>query len=157
MPCQTVFFELNQHKSLPMKWCISFFISFAIVGCTSQKSNHLLPADRYTTTPSGLKYRIIKKGTGTPAKEGQEVLIFETTSYLNGTVLYSNEKSTTPVKVLIGGHQATDGVDEGLRGMKVGEIRMLVAPPYLVKRKSYPQNVSPDSALAIKIILHKIL
>ena len=102
-------------------------------------------------------YTILKKGTGEKAKEGQEVLIFETTSYLNGIVLYSNENSTTPVKVLIGGQQATKGVDEGLRGMQVGEVRKLIAPPELVKRKSYPPNVSPDSTLVIKIILHKIL
>lgn len=91
------------------------------------------------------------------AKAGQEVLLFETTSYLDGTVLYSNENSKSPVKVLIGGNQATTAVDEGLRGMQVGEIRKLIAPPNLVKRKSYPPNVSPDSALTIKIILHKIL
>ena len=84
-------------------------------------------------------------------------MIRETTSYLNGTVLYSNENSGTPVKVLIGGNQATNAVDEGLRGMQEGEIRQLIAPPNLVRRKSYPSNVSPDSSLTIKIILHKIL
>jgi FKBP-type peptidyl-prolyl cis-trans isomerase len=134
------------------------FISLVISGCGSQyKLAKANPEDGYITTASGLKYTILKKGSGAPAKEGQEVLIFETTTYLDGTVLYSNEKSTTPVKVLIGGHQATDGVDEGLRGMQAGEIRQLIAPPYLVKRKSYPSNVSPDSTLMIKIILHKIL
>jgi hypothetical protein len=44
-----------------------------------------------------------------------------------------------------------------LRGMQVGEIRQLIATANLVKRISYPQNVSPDSALVIKIILDKIL
>ena len=121
------------------------------------KTTNSLSPGSYIKTPSGLMYTILKKGTGEKAKEGQEVLIFETTSYLNGTILYSNENSTTPVKVLIGGQQATDGVDEGLRGMQVGEVRKLIAPPELVKRKSYPPNVSPDSTLVIKIILHKIL
>ncbi|RXK60747.1 hypothetical protein ESA94_09800 [Lacibacter luteus] len=100
---------------------------------------------------------MLKQGEGDTAKQGQEVLIFETTSYLNGTVLYSNEHTTTPVKVLLGGNQATTAVDEGITGMRVGEIRRLIAPHYLVKRKTYPQNVSPDSALTIKVILHKIL
>ena len=71
--------------------------------------------------------------------------------------MYSNENSTTAVKVLIGGKQATEGVDEGLRGMQVGEVRKLIAAPHLVKRTSYPENISPDSTLMIKIILHKIL
>ena len=121
------------------------------------KTTNSLSPGSYIKTPSGLMYTILKKGTGEKAKEGQEVLIFETTSYLNGTILYSNENSTTPVKLLIGGQQATKGVDEGLRGMQVGEVRKLIAPPELVKRKSYPPNVSPDSTLVIKIILHKIL
>ena len=91
------------------------------------------------------------------AGPGDEVLIYETTSYRNGTVLYSNYDSTSPVKVLIGGNQATQAVDEGLRGMRIGEIRELTAPPYLVKRKGYPANVSPDSTLVIRIRLDSIL
>ena len=105
------------------------------------------------STKSGLQYRVLEKGSGSNAKAGDTVFIFETTSYRNGTVLYSNYNSTTPVKVLIGGNQATAAVDEGLRGMRVGEIRELVAPHYLVKRKTYPDNVSPDSTLVIKIRL----
>jgi hypothetical protein len=41
--------------------------------------------------------------------------------------------------------------------MQVGEVREIIAPPHLVKRKSYPPNVSPDSTLVIKLILHEIL
>ena len=129
-------------------------IVIALISCSKQEPRS---GDAYITTSSGLKYKIIQNGNGEPAKEGSEVLIFETTSYRDGTVLYSNENSGSPVKVLIGGNQATEGVDEGLRGMQVGEIRELIAPPYLVKRKSYPPNMSPDSTLVIKLILHEIL
>lgn len=142
-----------------MKKYNSILIIFLLVSCTNQ--NKLTRSgntdDGMIKTPSGLKYMILKKGAGPPAKVGQEVLIYETTTYLNGTVLYSNENSTNPIKVLIGGRQATDGVDEGLRGMQTGEVRKLIVPPYLAKRKTYPDNVSPDSTLAIKIILYKIL
>lgn len=108
------------------------------------------------STKSGLTYRILEKGSGMKAKVGDEVFIYETTSYRNGTVLYSNYNSTSPVKILIGGNQATTAVDEGLRGMRVGEVRELVAPPHLVKRKGYPPNVSPDSTLVIKMKLDRI-
>lgn len=141
-----------------MKWLSIPIMLLLSHGCTtSAQLKTVVPQDGYTTTASGLKYIILQKGSGEPAKAGQEVLIFETTTYLDGTILYSNENSTTAVKVLIGGNQATDAVDQGLRGMQVGEIRKLIAPPYLVRRKSYPPNVSQDSSLTIKIILHKIL
>ena len=139
-----------------MKYRLRMAVFIFITGCAIHKQATNLP-DGYTKTSSGLQYKILQKGTGDTAKAGQEVLIFETTTYLNGTVLYSNEHTTSPVKVLLGGNQATEAVDEGIRGMQVGEIRQLIAPHYLVKRKSYPPNVSPDSALTIKIILHKIL
>lgn len=141
-----------------MKYLYILFSLFCLVNCTSQnKSARSAAANGYTITLSGLKYKILQKGSGAKAKAGQEVLIRETTTYLDGTVLYTNETTGSPVKVLIGGNQATSAVDEGLRGMQTGEIRLLIATPDLVRRKSYPQNVSPDSSLAIKIILHKIL
>jgi FKBP-type peptidyl-prolyl cis-trans isomerase len=140
-----------------MKWLlVSSFL--AITACGTQKKI-IAGTDNngFIITTSGLKYKINQPGTGEGAKAGQEVLIFETTSYLDGTVLYSNENSGNPVKVLIGAHQATEAVDEGLRGMQTGEIRTLICPPHLVKRTAYPDNVSPDSTLLIKIILHKFL
>jgi hypothetical protein len=41
--------------------------------------------------------------------------------------------------------------------MRIGEVRELLAPSYLVKRKGYPPNVSPDSSLVIKIRLAGIV
>jgi FKBP-type peptidyl-prolyl cis-trans isomerase len=140
-----------------MKWLL-LSGCFVITACGTQKKNIAATDNNgFILTSSGLKYKINQQGTGERAKAGQEVLIFETTSYLDGTILYSNENSGNPVKVLIGGHQATQAVDEGLRGMQTNEIRTLICPPYLVKRTAYPDNVSPDSTLFIKIILHKIL
>lgn len=129
-----------------MKSIIPIFLFLILISCSKS----------VITTKSGLQYRILEKGSGIKAKSGDEVFIYESTSYRNGTVLYSNYNSTSSVKVLIGGNQATVAVDEGLRGMRVGEVRELVAPPYLVKRKSYPPHVSPDSTLVIKIKLDKI-
>ncbi len=141
-----------------MKYFFIFLSSYWFLSCTNQKSlSKSRSDDGYVITETGLKYKILQKGSGQRAKVGQEVLIRETTTYLDGTVLYSNENTNSPVKVLIGGNQATNAVDEGLRDMQEGEIRQLIATPNLVRRKSYPQNVSPDSSLAIKILLDKIL
>lgn len=130
-----------------MKLYITLFSAFLLFSCSA----------KIVSKKSGLQYKILKKGSGIKAKAGDEVFIFETTSYRNGTVLYSNYDSKTAVKVLIGGNQATEAVDEGLRGMQAGEIRELHAPHYLVKRKGYPDNISPDSPLVIKMRLDKIV
>lgn len=132
----------------PVTSFLLIFLVLWLVGCWK---------GRVMTTRSGLQYKRLVKGTGAKARAGQEILLFETTRYRNGTILYSNEGTTTPVKVLIGGNQATRAVDEALVGMKVGEVKEIIAPPHLVKRKDYPPNVHPDSALVIKLILHKIL
>ncbi len=125
-----------------------------LLSCAQPKKSE--SADEYITTSSGLKYKILVAGTGEPAKAGDEILLRETTSYRDGTVLYSNENGS-PVEVLIGGNQATEAVDEGLRCMQVGETRVIIAPPHLVKRTGYPPNVSPDSTLVIRMILDDIL
>lgn len=127
----------------------NFFLAALLLVCCA--------TGKMRQSASGLQYIILKKGHGPKARTGQQIMLFETTSYRTGEVLYSNENTTTPVKVLIGGNQATKAVDEALVGMREGEIKQIVAPPYLVKRTGYPPNVHPDSTLVIKMILHKIL
>ncbi len=76
-------------KSLMIYKRIQIFLCFTLfLGCTN----------KVISTNSGLKYTILTKGTGLKAKSGDEVYIFETTSYRNGTELYSNFNSKTPVK-----------------------------------------------------------
>jgi FKBP-type peptidyl-prolyl cis-trans isomerase len=133
------------------------FLCLSSVGlCLAQPGTRNVAGDTISSK-TGLKYLIVKKGKGTIAKAGHEVLIFETASYNSGKVLYTNENTDRPIKVLIGGKQATEGEDEGLRGMQVGEVRKMFIPNYLCKRSGYPPNISPDSAIVVNVILHKIL
>lgn len=113
--------------------------------------------DLLITTPSGLRYRVLKPGSGVKAGEGDEVLIYETTMYKDGTVLYSNEEADQPLKVKIGAGMVLEGIDEGLQGMRAGEIRELHLPYFLAKRTMYPDHISPDSALVIKMIVKEVI
>ncbi|MEO5905251.1 MAG: FKBP-type peptidyl-prolyl cis-trans isomerase [Saprospiraceae bacterium] len=150
-----------------MKILTAIIAIFFIVACKNPKQPEAVvetepivsePQDPdEVTTYSGLKYTILKPGRGMPATEGDEVLFYETTTYLDGSLLYTNEGSGSPAKILLGGNQATQGVDEGLRGMQVGEIRRLILTPQLARRTEYPENISPDSAIVVKIILDKII
>lgn len=124
-----------------------------LVSCTSR----FYKRNEEVTTPTGLRYSILKNGKGAKVKEGQEVLIYETVSYLSGTNLYSTRDMGTPIKVKVGGQQVIKGVDEGLIGMKAGELRKLIVPALLSKRTEYPPFLSPDSTLVYKIELVEIV
>ncbi len=102
------------------------------------------------TTVSGLQYKILKEGTGEEAKLGQDVQIHESTSYRDGTLIFSSE-GMKPLQFTLGGKMVIQGVDEGVRGMKKGEIRKLIVPTSLSKRSSYPPILSKDSILVYRI------
>ncbi|NII26927.1 hypothetical protein HB364_17690 [Pseudoflavitalea sp. X16] len=111
----------------------------------------------FNESPSGLKYRTLREGTGEPAKAGQEVLIHETMSYYNDSLLFDSRKLPRPIKVLIGGNQVIKGIDEGLVGMKKGEVKKLIIPPALSKRQGVQTFPHPDSTLIYEIELMDIL
>ncbi|MCB0435392.1 MAG: FKBP-type peptidyl-prolyl cis-trans isomerase [Mangrovimonas sp.] len=127
-------------------------IGFGILlfNCTSKQTD-------FIETPSGLKYKILKEGQGEPVKKGHEVFIHETMSYTNDSLLFDSRNLPSPVKVLVGGSQAIDGVDEALPGMKVGEIKKLIIPPKLSQRSGEHTFPHPDSTLVYEIELIEIL
>lgn len=126
--------------------------------CTSSKSTTQSNGEKgYTETSSGLKYKILKRGTGETVKVGQEILLHETMSYRNDSLLFDSRKLPRPIKVLVGADQVIKGVDEGLVGMQKGEIKKLIVPPALSKRKGIQTFPHPDSVLIYEIELIDIL
>ena len=134
-----------------MKKVILLFV-LLIISCKEEKSG-----DAMKTTASGLQYKTIKQGSGAAAKVGDEVIIHETMSYSNDSLLFDSRTLPTPVKILVGGSQAIQGVDEGIRGMQEGEIRKLIVPPALSKRSGNPTFPHPDSVLVYEVELIEIV
>jgi len=85
------------------------------------------------------------------------VRIHETTTLKDGTLIYSTRTNGKPLKFWLGGNQVIAGVDEGVRGMRVGERRKLIVPPSLSKRSSYPANIPPEATLYYDIELVEII
>lgn len=112
---------------------------------------------KFVHLDSGLKYKILKKGKGEVAKAGNEVLIHETMSYPNDSLLFSSYRQTGPIKFRVGGNQVITGVDQGVRGMKKGEIRKLIVPPALSKRMGHQTFPHPDSTLIYVVELVDII
>src|SRR4051812_38403993 len=83
------------------------------------------------TTESGLKYAILKPGTGPGAVKDQLVSVHYTGWLEGGTEFDSSRKRKDPFGVVVGKGLVIKGWDEGLLGMKAGELRQLIIPPAL--------------------------
>jgi FKBP-type peptidyl-prolyl cis-trans isomerase len=80
------------------------------------------------TTASGLKYQVLKTGTGAVAKAGQSVSVHYTGWLTNGKKFDSSVDRGQPFEFNLGAGQVIRGWDEGVAGMKVGEKRKLTIP-----------------------------
>ena len=101
------------------------------------------------TTPSGLKYFELKKGTGAEAKAGQRVSVHYTGWLVNGKKFDSSVDRREPFEFKLGGGQVIKGWDEGVAGMKVGGKRQLQIPPNLGYGAAGAGGVIPPNATLI--------
>ena len=86
------------------------------------------------TTGTGLRYMIIKKGTGELAKEDSSFNKFAKVKFkvslLNGTICYSSD-STGLREFMIGQDDVETGVHEGIQYMHVGDVARFILPSHL--------------------------
>ena len=137
-------------KSTFVILAMSFTLILAI-GCNKKNKS------KQIRTPSGLIYEVTKEGTGTKQiKRGDWIKMHQESTYSDGTTIFSTTNLGYPVTIQLGGGMSVRGVEEGIRGMRVGEIRKLIVPPALSKRRKYAPHISPDSTLYYTIEILEI-
>jgi peptidylprolyl isomerase len=107
----------------------------------------------YKKTASGLKYAILKPGTGATAKAGDRVGVHYTGWLTDGTKFDSSLDRNQPFKFTLGQGMVIKGWDEGVQGMKVGEKRQLVIPPDLAYGERGVGPIPPNSTLIFDVEL----
>ena len=106
------------------------------------------------TTPSGLKYTVVKAGSGTEAQAGKTVSVHYTGWLTNGTKFDSSVDRGTPFEFPLGQGRVIKGWDEGVAGMKVGEKRKLTIPADLAYGKNgFPPVIPANSVLIFDVEL----
>ena len=86
-------------------------------------------APKVEEKPSGLKITYVAPGDP-GAKDGDSVSVLYTGKLENGTVFDASEKhGGDPIEFILGKGMVIKGWDEGIKGMVVGEKRVLVIPP----------------------------
>jgi peptidylprolyl isomerase len=100
-----------------------------------------------TRTATGLYYRDLGDGAGTPVANGQRVAVRYTGWLANGTQFGSNVGGAT-LEFTLGSGQLIPGLEQGIVGMRVGGRRQLVIPPSLAYGSS-GQGAIPGNAILV--------
>lgn len=111
------------------------------------------PGSEMTTTASGLKYQVLKQGTGTASpKATDSVKVHYHGTLLNGTVFDSSVQRNEPISFPL--NQVIAGWTEGLQLMKVGDKFKFEIPANLAygERSPSPQ-IPPNSTLVFEVEL----
>ncbi|MGB3655631.1 MAG: FKBP-type peptidyl-prolyl cis-trans isomerase [Rivularia sp. (in: cyanobacteria)] len=120
--------------------------STTVADSTTTKASDNKMSDGIVTTPSGLKYEVLKEGTGETPKSGQNVTVHYTGTLEDGTKFDSSRDRGQPFQFKIGQGQVIKGWDEGLSTMKVGGRRNLIIPPELGYGSRGAGGVIPPNA-----------
>ena len=105
------------------------------------------------TTASGLKYQVLKQGTGTVSpKSADTVNVHYHGTLLDGTVFDSSVERGQPISFPL--NRVIKGWTEGLQLMKVGDKFKFVIPPDLAYGPNSPSpKIPPNSTLVFEVEL----
>jgi FKBP-type peptidyl-prolyl cis-trans isomerase len=94
----------------------------------------------------------VKVGSGREAKEGDTVTIQYTAATLNEKVFESSH-GKAPYSFKIGQGKTLTSIEEGVKGMKVGGIRKVFAPPQTAYMSTSVKPISPNQEVLFTIEL----
>lgn len=111
---------------------------------------------KFKTTKDGLKYAIIKEGTGPKAVTGDMVTVNYSGYLLNGKKFDSSVERDEPFTFKIGVHQVIAGWDEGIQLLNKGAKAELIIPPALAYGNRAIGKIPPNSTLVFDVELINI-
>ena len=136
---------------------IYFLVIFGFLFISINSFAEEKKASETVTTDSGLRYKIIKEGTGPKPQKGDKVKVHYTGKLTDSTV-FDSSKNRGPFVFNVGTGRVIKGWDEGVIDMKVGEVRELVIPPDLAYgKRGAPPVIPPDATLVFDVELLEIV
>ena len=96
-----------------------------------------------------LKIEVIQEGSGGVAKNGRRVTVHYEGRLTDGTVFDASRPRGQPLSFTIGVGQVIQGWEQGVAGMKVGEIRRLTIPADLGYAADGAGGVIPPNATLV--------
>jgi FKBP-type peptidyl-prolyl cis-trans isomerase FkpA len=102
----------------------------------------------------GLQIEDLQAGTGAEARAGQKVTVHYVGTLTDGSKFDSSRDRGEGFTFKLGAGQVIKGWDEGVAGMKVGQIRKLTIPPELgYGARGFPPVIPPNATLVFEVEL----
>jgi len=119
----------------------------------AQTTSTMNDTNQWSTTASGLKYQVLKRGTGTLSPKATDtVKVHYHGTLLNGTVFDSSVQRGQPISFPLNG--VIPGWTEGVQLMKVGDKFKFEIPPNLAYGPASPTPaIPPNSTLVFEVEL----
>jgi FKBP-type peptidyl-prolyl cis-trans isomerase len=106
-------------------------------------------ASGFDKTKTGLRYKILKKGDGNKAENGNTVSVHYEGSLTNGQIFDSSYKRDEPIDFQLGTGQVIPGWDEGISLLCVGDKARFVIPSELGYGSAGAGGVIPPNATLV--------
>jgi len=132
--------------------------AFAVVlffsSCSGSDESAAECAEEPIESESGLRYEDLSCGSGAEAAGGTSITIEYTAELTDGTEYASSEDQNGEFVFPLGRGQVINGLDEGVRSMKVGGTRRLTIPPDLAYGDAgFSPDVGPDETVVYEVTL----
>lgn len=103
----------------------------------------------FDKTESGLRYKMIQKGSGKKAEDGKTVSVHYTGQLEDGKVFDSSYPRKKPIEFPLGRGNVIEGWDEGIALLQVGDKARFVIPSHLGYGSRGAGGVIPPNATLI--------
>jgi FKBP-type peptidyl-prolyl cis-trans isomerase len=109
-------------------------------------------------TASGLEMETVKPGNGKEAKRGARVTVHYVGTLTTGAKFDSSRDRGEGFSFELGAGEVIRGWDEGVAGMKIGEVRKLTIPPELgYGARGYPPVIPANATLHFEVELLEVV
>lgn len=102
------------------------------------------------TLEGGVVVQTMREGDGAGAAKGRKVSIHFTGRLLDGGV-FDSSRQRGPMQFWVGEGHVLEGLDQGLLGIKEGEVRHITVPPARGYGMEPKPNIPPNSTLHFEV------
>jgi FKBP-type peptidyl-prolyl cis-trans isomerase FkpA len=143
---------------MSLRFSVAMLCCLLLLACCSGSTDVAEGCEeRPVESDTGLRYEDLECGRGKEAEGGTSVTITYVAELEDGTRFASSEDQGGEFVFPLGRGQVISGLDEGVRGMKVGGARRLTIPPEIAYGDAgFPPDVGPGETVVYEVELLEV-